>query len=265
MLLDRFDAFFFDLDGVIYIGDQLLPGADQLLDTLRRRGKAIRFLTNEPRLRRDEFVRRLHRMGVSTTREEIISVGYATAHWLAGRFPPGSPVFVVGNQALKAEIAAAGMNIVDDAQAEASTLPAVVIGFDTGVTSTQLVKAAQLVQSGAEFVVTSEDAGYPTPSGPAPATGVLVAQVKAVTGIQPHVIGKPAPYMFDLARKDLPARQRIIMIGDNVHTDIAGAKAAGLAAVWINHGHGDPASAELDKRYFADLVIPGIHRLLDHL
>lgn len=242
MLIDRFDAFFFDLDGVIYIGHQPLPGATKVINALKQRRIPFLFLTNEPRLERSQFVTRLHRMGITVAVEQIISVGYATARWLQENLLPGSPVYVLGGAALQAEIRNAGLTVISDSSMAnesetAAEVAAVIVGFDQTCTPDQIKTAVHYINSGALFLATSEDMTYPTPDGPAPATGTMVALIKKQTNVSPVVIGKPAPYMFLLGRNALPPDcEKIAMVGDNLSTDISGAINAGITAIWVNHG-----------------------------
>ncbi|HEY8450057.1 MAG TPA: HAD family hydrolase, partial [Bacillota bacterium] len=97
MLIERFDAFFFDLDGVIYLAGQPLPGAVEVLRALAQRGKPVRFLTNDPRPDRNAIVRRLQAMGLPIGADQVFNVGYVTALWLRRRLGQGAPVHVVGS------------------------------------------------------------------------------------------------------------------------------------------------------------------------
>jgi HAD superfamily hydrolase (TIGR01450 family) len=247
MLAERFDAFFFDLDGVVYLGDEPLPGAREALARLRRAGKEIRFLTNHPRPTRTQVCRRLNAMGV------VVTSGWATASYLLQN-GIGS-AYVVGSRGLASEIGGVGVEVVDGGPCDA-----VVIGSDEYVSYGHIRQASRCIFAGARFIATNADATFPAPKGPVPGTGAIVEAVRVVTGKKPVVIGKPSPPMFDMALKDLNVgRERVVMIGDTPASDIAGAHRAGIAGVLVSRK--EDASAR-DSRA-AGAVIPDLSALFD--
>lgn len=202
MLAEEYDAFLFDLDGVVYLGDGPLPGAPQALARLRRLDKVVCFLTNNPRPTRAMLAARLAAMGVAARAEEIVTAGWATAHWL--RRHDLCPAYVVESPGLVAELRAAGVDDVEEGQATA----AVVIGCDEQVAYRHLRVATGHVLRGARFVATNADGTVPTPQGRWPATGAITAAVEVATGRRPVIIGKPGPAMVAAARQGLdPARR----------------------------------------------------------
>lgn len=225
LLAEQFDAFFLDLDGVVYLGDRPLPGAKAALERLRGLGKTLRFLTNDPRPTRLELAQRLAAMGIEVRPEEVISAGWATACYL--RQHRLDAVCVIGSAGLAAEIRRLGLEVV------AGPCAAVVVGCDESLSYHHLRRAAQLIEGGARFIATNADRSFPTPDGPYPATGAIVAAVQAATGQRPVVIGKPYPFMFHAALQDLDPALRVAMIGDNPLTDILGAHQLGLTGILI--------------------------------
>lgn len=188
MLAEEYDAFLFDLDGVVYLGAGPLPGVPQVLARLRRLDKVVRFLTNDPRPTCAMLVARLVVLGIAARVEEIVTAGWATAHWL--RRHDLCPAYVVGSPGLVAELRAA------------------VIGCDEQVAYRHLRVAIGHVLRGARFVATNADGTFPTPQGRWPATGAIAAAVEVATGRRPVIIGKPGPAMFAAARQGLdPARR----------------------------------------------------------
>jgi HAD superfamily hydrolase (TIGR01450 family) len=253
MLAERFDAFFLDLDGVVYLGDEPLPGAREALARLRRAGKEIRFLTNHPRPTRTQVCRRLNAMGVEAHTEEVVTSGWATASYLLQNGIVSA--YVVGSRGLASEIGGVGVEVVDGGPCDA-----VVLGSDEYVSYGHIRQASRCIFDGARFIATNADATFPAPKGPVPGTGAIVEAVRVVTGKRPVVIGKPSPPMFDMALKDLNVgRERVVMIGDTPASDIAGAHRAGIAGVLVSRK--EDASARGSRA--ADAVILDLSALFD--
>jgi glycerol-1-phosphatase len=249
-IADRFDVFLFDLDGVVYVGDDPLPNAVESLLRLREAGKKLRFLTNNPRLTRKQLARRLAGMGVEAHEEEVVSSGWATALYL--REEGIGSAYVLGSRGLVAEVLGAGIEVVDRGPCEAA-----VVGADDLVTYGHIRQASSAVFSGARFVATNADRTYPSPKGLLPGTGAIVAAVQTTTGTEPVVIGKPFPPMFDAALKSAGVgRERAVMIGDSPETDIEGARRAGIPAVLISEDGRRDASP-------ANAVVPDLTALFD--
>ena len=249
---DRFDAFLFDLDGVVYVGEEPLPGAVESLARLREAGKEVRFLTNNPRPTRAQIARKLAGMGVEAHEEEVVSSGRATASYL--RDEGIGSAYVIGSRGLMTEVLGAGVEVVDAGPCEA-----VVVGADEYVTFAHVRQAVRLIFEGARFVATNADASFPTPKGPLPGTGAIVAAVQTTTGQEPVVVGKPFPPMFDVALRGLD-RARAVMIGDTPNSDIEGARRAGIPGVLISE---DGRVAMQDNTSPADAAIKDLNGLFD--
>ncbi|PWG65443.1 HAD-IIA family hydrolase [Spiribacter halobius] len=240
-----------DLDGVVYVGDAPLPGAPEAVETLRRRGCRVRFLTNDPLPTRAAAAARLERYGIPAEAKDMVTSGWATARTLRGRGL--ERVAVIGSDGLREEIAAAGLALVSDDSAEA-----LVVGCDDGIGYADLRLGVRLLHRGAAFVATNADAVFPTPEGPAPATGAIVAALRYASGREAEVIGKPSPAMFEAALEGAP-REAAVMVGDTPATDIAGARRAGIAAVLVA---ADGASPGLPPELRPDRVVRGLAELL---
>jgi HAD superfamily hydrolase (TIGR01450 family) len=253
MQTDAFDAYLLDLDGVVYVGHEALPGAPQAVAELRRRGKLVRFLTNDPRPTREDLAVRLTALGVPAEPEELITAGWATAAWLR-REGVGS-AYALGGPGLAAELAAAGIQVQETARPDA-----VVAGCDEGVDYAALHQAARHILAGARFVATNPDPWFPGQDGRRPATGAIVAALRAVTGRAPVVVGKPQPAMFEAALRGLPAGSRALVVGDSPDTDVAGAHRAGLPAVLV--GAVPPHVAAGDPR-LPDAAAPALSSLVE--
>lgn len=230
MLADEFDAFLIDLDGVVWVGDVPIPGAVDALARLRSMGRVLRFVTNDPRPTTGDVHRRLRGVGVAAEPPEIFTSGRATAAYL--RRHHLTPTHVLGSPGLEAEVRAAGIEV-----SAGPDVAAVVTGCDERITYTDLSRATTLLSTpGTAFVATNEDGSFPGPDGPLPATGAIVAALQAATGRRPVVIGKPAPPMFTAALAGLGGTARVAMVGDRMESDVAGARAAGIAAILVAAG-----------------------------
>lgn len=254
MLAQSFDVFLFDLDGVIYLGNDPLPGAPGALTCLREMGKTLRFLTNDPRPTRRQVVRRLRAMGIVARTHEVVTSGWATANYLRARGIASA--YVVGSRGLKSELRRSCVTVVNQAQPQA-----VVVGCDERVSYAHLQQAASFILRGAEFIATNNDASVPTPDGPWPATGAIVEAVQATTGKRPTIVGKPSAHMFGSATAGLPPGLRIAMVGDNPATDILGAHQSGIAGILVAR---KPVSFASPRDFRQpDATIPNLAGLFD--
>ncbi len=222
----EFGAWLLDLDGVLYIGDQVLPGVHEALRRLRDSGIALRFLTNDPRPTREQLVERLRRLGIEASVEEVITCGYATARLLTTLGI--RTAFVVGSTGLAEELERAGIAVLREGLPEA-----VVVGADEELRFLDVAHGAVLVQRGARFVATNADPSYPLPVGVVPATGAVVSAIQLASGRRPLVVGKPEPHMFRLALQTLPPETPALVVGDRVDSDVLGAHRAGLPAILV--------------------------------
>jgi HAD superfamily hydrolase (TIGR01450 family) len=254
VLADAFDRFLFDLDGVVYIDGVPLPGAAASIARLRRGGKSVRFLTNDPRPTRTMIVAQLGACGIVTEIDEVISAGWATGRWLTARNL--QTAHVVGSEGLRDELRAAGIIVDGHTQPDA-----VVTGCDEGITYGDLAVATAYVQRGASFVATNGDGSFPTQDGRSPATGAIVAALEKATGRLATVIGKPSADIFDAALSGADAGRRTVMVGDSLEADILGAHRAGLPAVLV--GQSDVRLPQPRDPRHPDAVIADLTGLFD--
>lgn len=232
MIADEFDAFFLDLDGVVYVGDEPTPGTPQVLRELRRQGKELRFLTNNP-TSSDDIVGRLRSLSIEASNEEVLTSGTAAAALLNEKGL--TRVWVLGHDGLKMTLQTRGVTSFGKEDCQA-----VVVGWDDTLTLSDIREAASAIGRGALFVATNEDRTYPGPEGPLAAVGTVVNALVAGSGRRPISAGKPHRLMFDLARESLNKGKRAIMIGDTPEVDILGAHRAGLPALLMGDGPSFP-------------------------
>ncbi|MDS9471562.1 HAD-IIA family hydrolase [Sporosarcina pasteurii] len=256
MLVDEFDVFLFDLDGVIYIGPEPLPGAVESLKRLRQDKKDIRFLTNNPITTREKTAKRLNSLGIEASSEEVITSSWATAQYLQNE--KIRTAFVLGDENLKWECQQVGINIDDQNDVEA-----VVVGYDSDVSFRDIEHATRLIYKGAKFVATNDDRTYPAPEGPLPASGTMVEAVRVATGKRPVIVGKPYPYMFNKAIESFAPSSRIVMVGDNPYTDVLGAHQAGIPSILISDQKTNKFPSARDFRN-PDATIPNLKGLFDN-
>ena len=231
MPLASLRGFLIDLDGVLYRGQEPLPGAADLLAFLERTGRPYRLVTNNSRLMAAQYVERLARMGMPVPSEAIVTAGQATAEYLSRVADPGARVLVIGEEGIVRPLLTAGFHL-DDEHPEW-----VVIGLDVHVTYRKLQRAMQALDSGAGFIGTNPDRRYPMETYFAPGCGALLAFLEAATGRAPHVVGKPNETMVEIALEGLgvaPAEAAII--GDGLATDIAAGRAAGTSTILVLTG-----------------------------
>ena len=232
-LVDRYDLVIFDLDGVVYIGSEPVPGAADAIRWLRERGTPIAFVTNNASRSAADVAGLLTSFGVAAEPADVTTSAQATATVLAGRLEPHSPVLVVGAPALEAEIAAVGLEPVR--QADAGPV-AVVQGYGPTVGWPELAEACVAVRRGAWWIATNSDRTLPSPKGPLPGNGALVAALATALGRDPDlVVGKPAPTLMAEAARRHGARHPL-MVGDRLDTDIEGAHRAGMDSLLVLTG-----------------------------
>ena len=231
--IPSFDGYIFDLDGTVYLGETLLPGASATIAWLRADGRRVVFLSNNPTRTRAQYAARLTAMGLPTTPDEIVTSAQVLVEWLL-REAPGCRVFVVGEQPLQDELAAAGFRLVE----RATEVDFVIASFDRTFHYGKLQIAFDAIRAGARFVATNPDRFCPVPGGGQPDAAAVIAAIEACTAKKVEVIvGKPSPIMARAVadRIRLPPARGLI-IGDRLETDIAMGRAAGMATALVLTG-----------------------------
>jgi 4-nitrophenyl phosphatase len=239
----------FDLDGVMYRGRQPVPGAAELVASLRAAGLLIRFATNNSMTARSGYVPRLVEMGVPTEVDEIVTSTSATVDHLRAHLPDVRRVMAVGAPGMLDELRAARFDAVAAADAVGPSYDggpldgqydAVVAGLDPSFDFRRLAAATTAIRSGARFVATNADIRYPTPTGFLPGAGSIVAAVQAASGVEPLVIGKPEPGIFTAILERAGIRpEHAVAIGDNPDADMVAAHRAGMRSILVLTGVAD--------------------------
>nr|MBA3947876.1 HAD-IIA family hydrolase [Herpetosiphonaceae bacterium] len=206
----------FDMDGVLYRGDQVLAGVDELWRWLEAQGVHYACITNNASRTPAQFTQKLADMGLQVPPERIITSALTTNVWLRERAPQGTTAYAVGMDGLRDVLFGDGYFV------EQTERPAyVVVGADFELTYAKLRTACLAIRAGAQFIGTNPDKTFPAEEGIVPGCGALLAALEAATDVQPMVIGKPERAMFDTALHLLHAQATTtLMVGDRIDTDI---------------------------------------------
>jgi 4-nitrophenyl phosphatase len=232
-LQGRYKGLILDMDGVLYRGDEALPGAVSLFPALQATGLSFILLTNNATLTNQEFSQKLAHMGISVEPESILTSAGATAEYMALEYPDGGGVYVVGSASLLATVTAP-----EGFRAEEERPDFVVVGLDYGLTYRSLQKACTAIRQGACFIATNADLTLPVEGGDLwPGAGSIVAAIQACSGVAPVVIGKPNTYMAEVALQRLGiAPTDTLCVGDRLETDIACGARAGIPTALLLTG-----------------------------
>lgn len=224
-------CFLLDMDGTFYLGDRLLEGALHFIRCLERTGRDYLFLTNNSCKRSREYADKITRLGLPVPESRVFTSGEATALYLKDAFP-GAKVFLLGTSSLADEFREHGISLASD------TPELVVLGFDTTLTYEKIRRMCDFVRAGLPFIATHADFNCPTPHGPMPDVGSMLAMVKASTGRDPDlVVGKPNKMIVQAAASKLGLPVEALgMIGDRLYTDIALGQTAGIATILVLSG-----------------------------
>jgi HAD superfamily hydrolase (TIGR01450 family) len=238
-----YDGLIIDLDGVIWLGGEPIAGAAEAIAALRAAGTRVLFLTNEPLRSRSAIATRLTEIGIPATAADVMTSAAAVAGQLGSLAGvQARRALVIGPPALRDEISAAGFRLLGCENAPQAEV-VVAAGHD-GFDYRELRAATAALRNGARLFATGRDPVFPTPAGLEPATGAIVAAIETAGGVPAVVVGKPEPIMFEIACHELAGCERIAVIGDNLTTDIAGAKRAGLDAILVLTGMADRVDLE---------------------
>jgi 4-nitrophenyl phosphatase len=250
----RLRGFLFDMAGVLYRGARPLPGGRALLAALDRRGVPFALVTNNSTRTPRQYVRHLARMGIRVREDRIVTSSGLTAAYLTGRLRPGARVLLIGEPAFRRTLERAGFVVGGGAPA------AVVVGLDRRLTYRKLAAATAALLDGAAFVAANPDPLLPTADGVVPGTGAALAALRYATGRRPEIMGKPSPRLLREAMRRIGTRPAdTVMVGDQLSTDIAAARAAGTLGVLVQSGVSAARGGPLRPR--PDLVVRDLRQL----
>ena len=219
-----------DMDGVLYRGNHLIPGAREFIEKLQKNGNPFLFLTNNSQRTPLDFQRKLERMGLDVPEKHYFTSAMATAAFLHSQKPHGS-AYVIGEAGLTHALYQVGYSITE------IDPDYVVLGDTPSYDYTKIVSAVKLILNGARFVATNPDVSGPMEEGIHPACGALAAPIERVTGQEAYYVGKPNPLMMREALRRLNAHSEdSVMIGDRMDTDVLSGIGAGMRAVLVLTG-----------------------------
>ena len=260
-----YPGYVFDLDGTVYLGEALLPGAAETIAALRAAGSRLIYVTNKPLQTAADYAAKLTRLGVSTARDDVVTSVDALIDYL-GREHPGATVLPVAEPSTIGELRAAGIALTNDPAAA----QVVVVSFDRTFDYEKLNAAFQAVRyGGAAIVATNPDPFCPTPEGGIPDCAAMLAAIEASAGARAEaVVGKPSVHMARalLARLGMPAAD-VAVVGDRLLTDVAMARSLGMTGILILTGvtradglEGAPVAPDYVVESLADLLPAALSR-----
>jgi glycerol-1-phosphatase len=291
-LADDFDGLLIDLDGVVWIGREPVPGSPETLATLIAAGKRIVFVTNNPAKFPREYAERLRGFGVEVAESQIVTAGMVAASLAREAAGPDGSAFVISRATLKEMVAAAGVTVLEgEAGREAGV---VVVSGHRDFDYAALLTAKRALDAGAALIGTSRDPTMPMPGGEWPGTGAILAAVETASGRVAEIAGKPERHLFELALAALelrgsestddvekeprkahmdlrgsestndvesePRKARVAMVGDRLSSDIEGGRRAGLATILVRSGTDSEDGADAGIR--PDHVVDDLAALL---
>ncbi|HSK89752.1 MAG TPA: HAD-IIA family hydrolase [Euzebyales bacterium] len=254
----RYAGVVIDLDGVCYRGSAPVSGSPEAVARLRSAGVGVAFATNNATRTRERSAEKLTRLGFTADPDEIVTSAVAAADLIE----PGTRCMVIGGEGLREAVRARGCALVDDpAQTQV-----VVTGLARDLDYDQLTRATRALISGARFVASNADGSFPDADGISPGAGAVMAALEKASGVRAEVAGKPQPALFEAAAARLPDGP-LLMIGDRLETDIAGAAALGWDTGLVLTGvtdadaaaHADPAPTYVaaDLAHLVDTILDG--------
>lgn len=283
-LLEKYDTFLFDCDGVLWNGDKPVEGVIDVLKMLRAKNKSVIFVSNNATKSRVQYITKFDKLGIQANVDEVVGSAYAAAVYISSvlKFAPTDKVYVIGMAGLEAELASEGISYLGGTSPSDNTLEpfvltsflpekdpnvkAVLFGLDTSINYTKLCKAFQYLVEGEDkckFLATNTDGTYPIEGGILPGSGSLSAVLAFSLGRKPLSIGKPGKTMMDCikAKHDFdPAKT--IMIGDRLDTDIMFGKNGGvstllvLTGAFLTHLRANPSRSWIERKLTPVLLFP---------
>lgn len=243
-----YDAAIVDLDGTVYRGDRLVPGADDGVRTLRESIPAVLFLSNKAIERRSDYATKLANLGVPASRQDVINSGWVTARYVAEHYA-NREAYVVGEPPLVDELREAGVETTQDAPGDL-----LVVSMDREFTYKKLDLAMRTIKNGTPFLATNPDRTCPTETGTIPDAAGMIGAVEGVTGRSvDEVLGKPSQAVVEMAVDRVEARpEDCLMVGDRLETDIEMGERVGMTTVLV-------LSGVTDERELAEATVSPDH------
>lgn len=257
-------AFLLDLDGVIYRGDQRLPGAREFVEWADATGRQALYLSNNSLQSPDEVAAKLARLGMPRPEGRVLTAGWAAVRMVAARWP-GGRVFVLGMPSVEQMAERAGLRVVWRDKVDGASPDVVLSALDRSLTYDRLRRALRAILGGAALIAVNRDPRLPVEDGFEPGTGAITTALEYASGVRAEIVGKPAPGIVLEAMRQLGATpEQTLMIGDGLDLDIVAGHAAGVATALVLTGlttRGQAEAATGDRR--PDLVFDSMLALLE--
>jgi HAD superfamily hydrolase (TIGR01457 family) len=229
-MIGKIRCFVLDMDGTVYLGSRMLPGALDFIEYLRRSQRDFLFVTNNSSRHAEYYADKLTKLGITCDAGSILTSGEATAFYI-DTLKKGARIFLLGTPELEEEFQRQGFTLTGDAP------DFVVLGFDKTLTYGKLVIACEWIRRGVPFIATHPDLNCPTECGYIPDCGAMAALISASTGVHPKVIGKPHREIIDMIlRKKAYDLEQLAIVGDRLYTDMATGLNAGICTVLVFSG-----------------------------
>lgn len=256
MLPPQIQSLIIDMDGVIWRSDAPIGDLSAIFQRIRARGLKFVFATNNSTKTSEQYTSVLKEFGVDVEPWQVVTSSQAAAHAMAQKFPPGTKVFMIGEDGIYSALEEKGFQIL--LVEEAPEAEVVVMGIDRYVNFQKLCEATLLVRRGVPFYATNPDKTFPTPRGEIPGAGAWYSIVTTATDVQPIVAGKPFPFLMELSLEKLGTKnEETLVVGDRLETDIAAGQGVGCPTALVLSGVSTREQAEKWK--------PGIEIIVDDL
>ena len=233
-MLSKYNLFLFDMDGTLYLGNQLYEFSKELLATIRDKGKRYLFMTNNSSKSVKDYVKKLEKLGIEATEDDFLTSSQATAYYLKLHHE-GQRLYVCGTNSLKEELRKNGFVITE----ELEEVDCIVMGFDTELTFKKLEDVSKLLltRENIPYIATNPDYVCPTEFGSVPDCGSVCDMIYNATKKRPLVIGKPAALMPELAMQKFGYhKEETVVVGDRIYTDIKSGINAGTYTILVLSG-----------------------------
>ena len=258
----KFDLFFLDMDGTLYLGDKLIDGALEFVNTLKSRNKKIVYLTNNSSKNRYSYLEKMKKLGIEAHIDEFFTSGEATAIYLQKNHPKAK-VYLLGLNPLKQDLEEKGLRIINGTTEKPDL---VLLGFDQELNYKKIWEACDWIREGLPYYATHGDFNCPLEGGKVmPDTGSMMLMIEGSTGKMPIVVGKPNRVIIDMAcEKHQVSLEQCVMIGDRLYTDIRLKETAGIDTILVLSGETDLPMYE-SSPYKASAIYPSVKEIIAEL
>lgn len=237
-----------DLDGVLWRGDEPVPGAAESVHAMKEAGYSVRFVSNNSILGRSGIVKTLEKAEVPASADEVFLATTVLAQEIAKRTNRAT-VYLIGSEKFKEDLEDRGLRVIEKPEEIDYLTDFVVVGGDRKLTYEKLTRALRCLLQGARFAAPNVDPTYPSHDGLVPGNGALVGAIEGMTGRKPDLmVGKPEPHILNAAMKSMGlSPEECIMVGDSIQSDHYAAEAAGVRSVLVLTGNVDRSDIEAQQ------------------